>query len=344
MFGRKVNGSAGGLLLVALLFASPLSAAETTYLRMQTATPGSGYYVFSVTLQSVLQQSLPVKINITAGVTGPRSPLDAARGQTDLYISSPSINHFMRTGTGMFASMDDAPELYNSVRQIMTFPAGPYHIMVHETSGIRSLKDIKGRRVFLGAPGGAATLVATSIVEGATGYQPGRDYQLARLDWTSGLQAFQDGHVDMLIMPTPLPSASVEQMVLLEKIRFLGIPESAFESDGMRAVMGLPGRTVTTLPAGIYGDNQTNESDVRTIGTWAGLGTRKDLDEELVYRITKALFENIDRFHDAARFLQDVTLDSALQQVRTPLHAGAVRYYREVGIEVPDALIPPEAQ
>lgn len=334
----------GGALLALVLLVSAARAAETTYLRMQTATPGSGYYVFSVTLQSLLQQNLPVKINMTAGVTGPRSPLDAARGQTDLYISSPSINHFMRTGSGMFASMEDAPELYGNIRQIMTFPAGPYHIVVHEKSGIRSLKDIKGRRVFLGAPGGAATLVAISIVEGTTGYKPGRDYELARLDWNSGLQAFQDGHVDMLIMPTQLPSASIEQMALLEEVRFLGIPEDAFDSDSMKEVMQLPGRTVATLPAGIYGDNQANETDVHTIGSWAGLGTRKDLDEELVYQITKTLFENLDTFHNAARFLRDVTLESALKEVRTPLHAGAVRYYREAGVDIPDSLIPPEAR
>ncbi|AFT71160.1 TRAP-type transporter, periplasmic component, putative [Alloalcanivorax dieselolei B5] len=343
MFGLRTIKRAA-CVLTATLALGQAAQAQESHLRMQTATPGSGYYVFSVTLQSILQKKLPVKINMTAGVTGPRSPLDAARGQTDLFISSPSINHFMRTGTGMFAKMKTAPELYKNVRQIMTFPAGPYHIVVHEKSGIRSLEDIKGRRIFLGAPGGAATLVAISIVEGATGYKAGQDYELAKLDWNSGLQAFQDGHVDMLVMPTQLPSASMEQMALLEKVRFLGIPDAAFESDQMKEIMALPGRTQATIPAGIYGGNQTNETDVRTIGSWAGLGTRKDLDEELVYQIIKTLFENLDAFHSAAKFMEEITLENALTEMRTPLHAGAVRYYREAGVDLPDHLIPPEAR
>lgn len=219
-----------------------------TDIRMHTTNAGSSPYVFSVTLQSVLQKNLPVDVNMTAGMSSTRSTLDASKGQVDFFIGAPSINHFMSSGTGMFANMERAPELYKNVRQVMNFPLGPYHIMAAEDSGITSLKEIKGKRVFIGPPGGAATLVALSIIEGATGYQAGRDYKMAKLDWGSGSQAFQDGQVDLYIGPTELPSASIEQLVLLRKVRFLGIPDEAMDTEPMKEVLSLPGRTITEIP------------------------------------------------------------------------------------------------
>ena len=211
---RLKNLGLAGAMLAAVGLAGQAGAAATN-LRMHTAQAGPSPYVFAVTLKSVLQKTLPVRINMTSGMASTRSTLDAARGQVDLFISSPSINHFMSTGTGMFANMSSAPELYKNVRQIMNFPLGPYHIMVHANSGITSLKQIKGKRVFIGPPGGAATLVALSIIEGATGYKAGEDYEMAKLDWNSGNPAFQDGLVDLYIGLTQLPSASIEQIVLL---------------------------------------------------------------------------------------------------------------------------------
>jgi len=342
---RKNSITSFGRILM-LLAATALAghAAAETNIRMHTAQAGSSPYVFAVTLQSVLQNNLPVDINLTAGMSSTRSTLDAAKGQVDLFLSAPSINHFMNTGTGMFSKMERAPELYKNVRQIMNFPLGPYHIIVHADSGITSLKQIKGKRVFIGPPGGAATLVALSIIEGATGYQAGRDYKMAKLDWSSGNQAFQDGQVDLYIGPTELPSAGIQQLALLQEIRFLGIPDEAMESEPMKAVMGLPGRTIMKIPPNIYGKNQVNTEPVNAVGTWVGLGTHKGVDEELVYQVTKTIFENLQAFHNAAEFMKTINEDNALRQMNGKLHPGALRYYRENGFDVPESAIPAEAE
>ncbi len=331
------------LVLLAAIALAGHTWAETN-VRMHTAQAGSSPYVFAVALQSVLQKNLPVDINLTAGMSSTRSTLDASKGQVDLFISSPSINHFMSSGTGMFAQMERAPELYKNVRQIMNFPLGPYHIIVPADSGITSLKQIKGKRVFIGPPGGAATLVALSIVEGATGYKAGEDYQMAKLDWSSGNQAFQDGQVDLYIGPTELPSAGIQQLALLQEIRFLDIPEEAMDTEPMKEVMALPGRTIMKIPSDIYGENQVNTEPVNAVGTWVGLGTHKDVDEELVYQITKTIFENLQAFYNAGEFMKTINEDNALRQMNGKLHPGALRYYRESGFDVPDSAVPPEAE
>ncbi|MEZ5739921.1 MAG: hypothetical protein R3E68_10985 [Burkholderiaceae bacterium] len=92
----------------------------------------------------------------------------------------PSVSQYMGKGTNMFKDMKDAPELFNkNVRGILNHPLGPYHIVTYADSGIKELKDVKGRKLFIGPPGGAATVVDLAILEGATGYKPGIDFEQA---------------------------------------------------------------------------------------------------------------------------------------------------------------------
>jgi len=277
-------------------------------------------------------------------MTSTRSTLDAARGDVDLYISSPAISHFMRTGTAMFKDMANAPQLAGNLRGIVNFPLGPYHVITYANSGIESLKDIKGKRVFAGPPGGAATTVGLAIIESATGFKPDVEYELAKLDWNSGNQAFQDRQVALAIIPTELPSANIQQFALLDKIRLISIPEPAFKVDPLKAMISLPGRTISRIPPDIYGDNQVNEAEVLAVGSFVGIGVRKDLDEELVYALTKAIFENIADFHNAAEWMKVITPQTAFDNMNVPLHPGALRYYRETGLDVPEDLIAPEAK
>lgn len=326
-----------------LLAAAVPAVAQTTNLRVHTAAPGTSAFVFTTTLQRVAQRELPVRFNVSSGMTSTRSTLDAARGEVDLYISAPAINHFMRTGTAMYADMPNAPELSENLRSIINFPLGPYHIITFADSGITSLDDIRGRRVFAGPPGGAATTVALAIIRSTTGLVEDQDYTLARLDWSSGNQAFQDRQVDLAIIPTELPSGNIQQFALLSELRLLGIPGDALDVPPLSDMLAVPGRTVEEIPADIYGPNQVNTEAVPAVGSWVGLGVVNTMDEELVYELTRAIFEHLDDFHATADWMQSITPETALSEMNAPLHPGALRYYREIGVEVPDALLPAEA-
>lgn len=335
---------AAGMLSLSAL--APVSAeAQTTILRTQTGGPGTTGFVFTTAMQTVLQKHLPVQLNITSGQASTRSTLDAARGNTDLFTSSPAINHYMANGLEMFKDMKDAPKLFDeNVRGILNYPLGPYHIIAYESSGIRTLADIRGKKGFIGPPGGAATVVALAIIEGSTGMKANVDYEQARLDWTSGAQAFQDRQVDFAIIPTELPSPQVMQFALADKLRLITLPPESHQSDPIKRILSIPGRTIVEIPPGTYGPNQVNEESVRTVGSYIGLSTRKGLDEQMVYDITRTIFENIADFHAAAPFLKAITKETALNQMNGWLHKGALRYYREIGVAVDPALVPPEAR
>ncbi|OWU83216.1 hypothetical protein ATO6_19855 [Oceanicola sp. 22II-s10i] len=311
-------------------------------LRVHTGAPGSSSFTFTTTMQTIVQRDTPIRMNVTSGQTATRSTLDAANGNVDLFISSPAINYYMSEGVQMFKDMANAPELFKNVRQVVNFPLGPYHILTYADSGIETLEDCRGRRIFIGPPGGAATTVGLAIMESATGMVPG-DYEQAKLDWSSGQQAFQDRQVDLAIIPTELPSASVMQFALLGKIKLISIPEEAFEKGPLQAMLNIPGRTITDIPPDIYGANQINDAPIKAVGSWVGIGSHVGVDADTVYAVTKAMFDNLSDMHAAAEWMSFFTPETALLQLNAPVHAGAYRWYKENGIEVPAEYIPPEA-
>lgn len=152
----------------------------------------------------------------------------------------------------MFAKTEDAKALHANLRAILDVPVGSYHIVAYADSGIASLADLKGRKVFLGPPGGAATTVMIDAVKAATGLTPGADYELSKLDWTSGAQAFQDRQIDVYATPTVAPSSSITRFALLNDVRILGFDRKDFESEGLKKVQALPGRTEEVIPVGAY--------------------------------------------------------------------------------------------
>ncbi len=319
------------------------SAADTTFLTMDSMPAGSAPGQFNIAFTQLVQKNMPVEIQVSVGKPAAKSAVDSAMKKVDLILVSPTINFMMQNNLAMFKEVKKAPELNANLRGIVNYSLGPYHVVVYEDSGIKTLADIKGKKVFLGPPAGAATKVATQIVTAATGYEAGKDFEAVRFDWKSAETAFLDRQMDVYFAPTTVPSPSIQQFGLVSNIRLLDIPEDAWDKPEMKAALGLPGRTTIGIPANTY-DNQVNETGVKMIGTWAGLGANKWVDEQLVYDMTRVLWENIDELHSTAEWMKAIDKDTALSEMNVPLHAGAYRYYKEAGFDIPDALVPPEAK
>lgn len=326
-----------------LALAGTAAAQDKTFLTMDGFPAGTTAGQFGIAFTQIVQRHLPVDIQVSTGKPATKSAVNAANRKVDLIITAPTINHFMQSRTAMFAKVANAPELNKELRNILNFALGPYHIVVYEDSGIRSLSDIKGKKVFLGPPAGAATKVATQIVAAATDLTPNEDFEVMRYDWSSAETAFIDRQMDVHIGPTTLPSPQIQQFALVSKIRILGVPDDAWEQPSLKAALALPGRTIHTIPAGLY-ENQVNETPVKTIGSWVGIGTHKGLDPDLVYRMTKAFWENIDDAYQTADWMKTITPETIFNESNIPLHVGAYRYYKEAGFDVPADQIPPEAK
>lgn len=328
---------------VALLAGASMASAQGRSLQMASLGSDSPTTVFSIAASEVLRRELGHRIQLATGSAATRQAVDAANQEVDLFVTAVSISHFMQNQINMYADMDNAAELFGNLRAVLNYPLGAYHGIVWADSGITSMEDFADQRVFAGPPAGAAKTVVEQIIRGSTGFEPNEQYQSMNLDWGAAAQAFQDRQIDVYFIPTPIPSAAVAQISALGEFRVIGIPDSALDSPELEAALSIPGRSLNILEPGTY-PNLVNDEPVQLIDSLVGLGTHRWMSEEEVYDITRVIFENNADLVEAARWMSVITPDNALAELNMPLHLGAYRYYREVGIEVPDHLRPPELQ
>jgi len=327
-------------MLGAILAITASTATAKDFYKMSTLGPGSSPYVLMSTFAKIANQYVPdTEIQVNATGVATRHALDAARGKIDFFMSAASIQHFMSKGIAMYKKVEEAPELSKNVRGILNFPIGVYHIMAFSDSGIKSMKDIKGRKVFVGPPAGAAKVIATAMAEGMSGLKAGEDFETVNLGWGAASQAFQDRQFDVYINPTNAPSPVISQIALTNEVTFFSLDDADYKSPQIAKQMKLPGRTLETIDVATYGKNVSNKSPVKSIGSWVGIGTQKDVSEEAVYQMTKAFWDHIDEVHAVAPWLKIITLDKALEEMNMPLHPGAQKYYEEQGMVIPGNLV-----
>ena len=323
-------------------WAMPGEAAETVDLKFASFPAGMNPGQLGIAFTQVVQKDTPYRLQVTTGKSGPQMMIEGLKHEWDIFFGTPEAAAAMRTRDLMFEKVVDAPELAKQNRAILSMSLGIYHWTVFESSGIKRFEDIKGKKVFLGAPASAALALTTDVIRAVTGYEPDKDYTRLRFDWASMGSAFADRQVVMASLPTNAPSPMVQQWAASERVRFLGIPKEKLEHPLIADFLKRPGRTVEVMPVGAYGDRQANTEPVYVLGSWVMLTTTPKLSEEAVYKMTKAFWENLDVIHATAAWMKAINKETAFREINIPLHAGAYRYYKEAGFNPPDSLRPPE--
>ncbi len=331
---RTLTLAAAGLVAASLGGA----ASAKDVLKMATIAPGTSAYLTMTTMANVVNQqqdAYELQVDSTGAAT--KHIVEMAQGKLDMVMTSPAVYRFMKGGKAMYQKLKSAPELSKNVRLMFWFPYGTYHVTTYAEDGIETLQDIKGKKVFLGPPGGGAWRASADWILGTTGYKPGEDFDSVKASWSSALQSFQDRQIDVYIGGCIDPCPQFEQLSVTSKLRFLGVDKELADNptDGIKKAIP-PGRYIDVVKAGTYGDGQVNESDVYTLAAVVGVAVRKDLSDESVYAITKAFWEGLDKIRADAPWVDNITLDFAVQDGPLPLHPGALKYYEEVGLAIPD--------
>lgn len=326
---------------LALGLAAGVHAAEK--IKMATIAPGSSAYLVMTTMASLVNQSQK-NYEISVDATGPATKhiIEMARGQLDMVMTSPTVYAFMKSGKAMYQKLSAAPELSKNVGLVFWFPYGAYHTVVYADSGMEKLEDIRGKRVFLGPPGGGAWNAAMQWIKANTGMEPGKDYENVKAGWSAALQGFQDRQFDVFVTGGIPPYPQVEQLALTSKLRILGLTKAQVDAatPAQLAPTKVMGRSLDRIPVGTYGKGVVNEEDVYTLGAVVGVCARLDLSDEAVYQITRTFWENLPKAAEKAAYMKRVTKDYAVREGGLPLHPGAARYYREIGLPIPAGSMP----
>jgi len=308
------------------------SNSQADLYRVTSIAPGMSPFVVNTAIAKIVGKHVPgVDMQVRATGAATRHIVEAAQGKVDFFFNSGTINWLMVKNLGPYKNMENAPELEKNLGMIFNYEIGPYHYITRADSGIEKLEDIAGRKIFAGPPGGAAKRVCLGNIKDASGLVGGKDFEAVDFGFDAAIQAFQDDKIDVIVLSTNVPSSSVSQFALTKKIRLIDIDVTKLK------INPLIGRTINVIAPDAYGDNQVNTSPVRTHGALVNFSARMDLDEEVVYQVTKAIWEHVDELHEAAAWMKDtVSLENALELIPMRLHPGAERYYREIGMAIPE--------
>jgi len=288
--------------------------------RPSIATGGTGgvYYVYGGAIAETLTRHVP-NVEATAEVTAASvENLDfLAQGSADLAFSLADTAADAVTGRERFAAplpVCALAALYDNVTHVVVDADGP----------VRTLADLRGRRVSMGAPNSGTEVIAARVLR-AAGLDPARDVRCSRLGASESADALADGKIAAFFWSGGLPTAAVMELAATPGVR-IRLLSDADLTPQLNARYG-PLYGVLDVPENAYrGTPGARVSTVRNL-----LMARCDLPEPLAHDVTRALFEHkaeLAAVHRAAR-----ALDPARAAVApVPFHAGAVRYYREAGV------------
>lgn len=309
-------------------------------LKMATIAPGTSAYLTMTTFANLVNQNQD-KYEFTVDATGAatKHQIEVAKGKLDYCMTSGSIYHFLKTGKAMYKKTKDSAKLAENLRLIMWFPYGQYHFIVHEDSGIKTLADLKGKKVFFGPPGGGAWAGGTAWLKAATGLDvKAGDVENVKASWSSAFQGFQDRQFDAYVNGGIAPFPQVEQLALTSKIRLLGMGKEEWTANetAQKYTKSLIGRELGVIEKGLYSENVMMDNDIYTNASNVGIAVRADMPEEQVYEVTKAFWNNMKKAQESTPWLSSITMDYAVKASGMKLHAGAQKYYKEVGQEIPE--------
>jgi TRAP transporter TAXI family solute receptor len=305
------------------------ASAQDLTLKMATIAPSLGQAITMATFANVVTDNLDgVAVEVAGGGAATVHQLEVGRGNLDLAMTSPVIYNLMSAGKAMYKNQADASEMAENVSLLMWFPFGQYHFAVRADSGIQTLDDIEGTSVFLGPQGGGAFNAAKGWIAATTGLVEGEDYDAIKANWQTGFQAFLDGKIDVYTNGCIDPCQQFIQFTETEAVRFLGPQDH--EGEAVDKFLGAF-RVREEVAAGQY-KNQVNDGPVMSNNTAVGIAVRSDIDEEIVYQITRAFWQNIDQVTSDAPWAKVLEVNyAAAQRGKIKLHPGAARYYQEVG-------------
>ena len=196
-------------------------------------------------------------------------------------------------------------------------------VVVRADSPIKTFADLKGMKVGVGAPGSGTEINFRQLMD-IYGLKK-EDVNGQYLSYSESAEAFKDKHIDAFIATAGIPNAAIMDVSTQNDIRILPIPADV----SAKILKKYPFFAAVTIPANTY---KGVTQDVPTVAVNAVLIVGNQLKPEMVYQLTKALFENQAELASAHAKGKEVSLKYAVQGVSVPFHPGAVKYYKEKGL------------
>ncbi|MFO7801148.1 MAG: TAXI family TRAP transporter solute-binding subunit [Desulfovermiculus sp.] len=307
---------------LACIFTSGLVWAGTTFMTMGTGSPGGVYYPLGGGMSVVIQKTVD-GVRCAAESTG--ASVENSRlvglGDTDMGMVMGSVGYKAVQGEDPFRKS------YPLVALFQMYPA-PEHIVTTQDSDITSLADLKGKKVSIDVPGSGCSTMAKVILQ-EFGYDLENDLKIAHLSQSESVQALKDGIIDACFFNFAYPASAVMDLAATRDIALVPVSEKLAD----KIVSKYPYYLKTSIPKGTY---DGVSEDVLCIGDSNIMVANKDMSEDIAYKVTKAIFENVNEGKHALVNIHPIAKQLTPQNaVNSPLklHPGALRYFKEQGVQ-----------
>ncbi len=196
-----------------------------------------------------------------------------------------------------------------------------------EDSGIRSIRDVKGKIVNIGDPGSGQYINSQDVFK-TVGLVPDKDFKAEKIKPADAPRILQDGRIDAFFFTVGHPNGNIKEATAGKRLCRI-VPITGLD----KLLKDAPYYSMTTIDMTQYPD-ATNSKDgkVETLGMLATLVTSSDVPDDVVYAITKEVMENLDAFKKLHPALGALTKKTMLEGLTAPIHNGAMRYYKEAGL------------
>jgi TRAP transporter TAXI family solute receptor len=313
--------------LLAIGTSTSVMAADPNWpksLTLGTASPGGVYYIYGEELAKILTDKLAIAVSPlpTQGPVHNVKLVDTGGAQLGFITMGVGLQGW--NGAGDWAG----GKQFRNMRALFPMYDTPFQAMVLQRSGIATLTQLDKKRVSVGPKAGTGGTYTPAILKvlGISAEIKYGAFETMAADLIAG-------QVDAFITLSGAPMPAVKDIVAKEPVTFLNL--SLEQIDAIRKAM--PEFSPSKIAAGTY---KTQDKDYVTFGVYNFAIGRADLPDDLVYQLVKAVFENQPRLLKATVAASETLPLNVDKDTFLPFHPGAVRYYREIGISIPDSLVP----
>ncbi|MBU8906591.1 TAXI family TRAP transporter solute-binding subunit [Desertibacillus haloalkaliphilus] len=290
---------------------------EDLFVTVATGGTSGVYYPIGGAVASLLEGELgfDTSVQSTGASVENVNLLDTNRAELAITMADTVLQAY--EGSGAF----EGEEPKDNLRGLTALYPNYVQVVTTADSGIESIEDLAGRTVGVGAPNSGVELNARIILEahGMSYEDINEDY----LSYAEAIDQIKNGMVDAAFVTSGVPNATVIDLSTTETAVILPIEGEAMDY----LAENYPFFSAGEIEAGAY----DNEEAVPTAAITNLLLVNGDLSDEVVYDMTKTIFENIESIHSAHNAATNITIDTVTEGMPIPLHPGAEQYFEEVG-------------
>ncbi|MFJ7733749.1 TAXI family TRAP transporter solute-binding subunit [Lysinibacillus sp. NPDC097231] len=288
------------------------SSDKLDFLNLLTGGTQGTYYALGGTFADLISKETGVKTTAEVSQASAANMTALQDGKGEIAFVQSDIAYYATEGTEMF----DGKKI-DSIAALGALYPETVQLVTTEASGIKTYADLKGKKVSVGAPGSGTYANAEQLLE-IHGLAMD-DIKAQNLDFGESADGLQSGQIDAAFITAGTPTGAVEALNATTKVNIIGM--DAGKADEL--IAKYPYYAKDTVKAGTYGI----ANDTETVSVLAMLAVKKDLPEDVVYSMTKAIYDNTDKIsHAKGAFIK---AETGLQGISIDVHPGAQKYFDE---------------